>query len=192
MINILIKLKQVVNWLLWVRKSNITIKRSVVYGGGKIQRGVKARIEGEILIGKFVTINSHGVDSIRGTQIFVSKGALLKIGDHSGVTATAINCTCGIVIGNNVKIGAGSLLFDNDFHSTDWRDRINDGSDTSKIGKSPITIDDNVFIGARSIICKGVHIGEHSVIAAGSVISKDIPANCIAGGNPCKVIRQIE
>ena len=46
-----------------------------------------------------------------------------------------------------------------------------------------------MFVGARSIILKGVTIGEHSIIAAGSVVTTDIPADCIAGGNPCKVIK---
>ena len=56
----------------------------------------------------------------------------------------------------------------------------------------PIEIDDDVLIGAYSIILKGVHIGARSVIGAGSVVTKDIPADCIAVGNPCKVIRKIE
>ena len=56
---------------------------------------------------------------------------------------------------------------------------------------APIVIEDDVWIGARSIILKGVHIGARSIIAAGSVVTKDIPSDVIAGGNPCKVIREI-
>lgn len=55
----------------------------------------------------------------------------------------------------------------------------------------PVTIQDNVWIGAGSIICPGVTIGENSVIGAGSVVVKDIPANSVAVGNPCKVLRTI-
>ena len=114
------------------------------------------------------------------------------MGDHAGFTSTAINCTVGITLGNHVKIGAGCLLLDFDYHSADWRDRLNDGGDKSVIKASPIVIEDHVFIGARSIISKGVHIGEHTVIAAGSIVVSDIPANCLAGGNPCKVIKQFD
>lgn len=185
------RIKFVLNWLIWVYKSNRLLRSAVVSGGGKIRYGVKVRIEGTIDIGKGVCINNHGIDSIKGTQIFVSKGATLKMDDFSGITATSINCTTGIFLGKHVKIGAGSLLFDSDFHSTDWRDRINDGKDSSVIKQAPITIDDHVFVGARSIICKGVRIGEHTVIAAGSVVVGDIPANCLAGGNPCKVIKEL-
>ena len=92
----------------------------------------------------------------------------------------------------NVNIGAGCLILDSNMHSTDWRvraDRKNDRPE--KAAKAPVIIEDNVFIGARSIINKGVTIGRCSMVAAGSVVVKDIPANCIAGGNPCKVIKYI-
>ena len=55
----------------------------------------------------------------------------------------------------------------------------------------PVTIEDNCWIGAGATICPGVHIGENSVIGAGSVVVYDIPANSVAAGNPCKVIREI-
>ena len=54
-----------------------------------------------------------------------------------------------------------------------------------------VTIGNNCWIGAGSVICPGVTIGENTVIGAGSVVTKDIPANCVAAGNPCKVIREI-
>lgn len=56
---------------------------------------------------------------------------------------------------------------------------------------APVSIEDNVWIGANVTICPGVTIGENSVIGAGSVVIHDIPANCIAVGNPCKVLREI-
>lgn len=54
-----------------------------------------------------------------------------------------------------------------------------------------VTIGNNCWIGANSVICPGVTIGDNTVIGAGSVVTKDIPANCVAAGNPCKVIRPI-
>jgi maltose O-acetyltransferase len=55
----------------------------------------------------------------------------------------------------------------------------------------PITIGDDVWIGGSTVICPGVTIGDRSVIGAGSVVTKDIPADVIAAGNPCRVIRAI-
>ena len=57
---------------------------------------------------------------------------------------------------------------------------------------APIEIEDDVWVGAHSIILKGVTIGARSIIGAGSVVTKSIPADCVAAGNPCKVIKQYE
>jgi maltose O-acetyltransferase len=55
----------------------------------------------------------------------------------------------------------------------------------------PVTIGDNVWIGGGAIICPGVTIGDNTTIGAGSVVTKSIPANVVAAGNPCKVIRAL-
>lgn len=55
----------------------------------------------------------------------------------------------------------------------------------------PVTIGDNVWIGGNSVICPGVTIGDNTVIGAGSVVTKDIPSNVVAAGNPCRVIREV-
>lgn len=79
------------------------------------------------------------------------------------------------------------MIFDTNFHNTDWRVRRTP-EDIKTAKTAPISIGDDCFIGARCIICKGVKIGARSIIAAGSVVVSDIPEDCIAGGNPCKVI----
>lgn len=56
---------------------------------------------------------------------------------------------------------------------------------------APVTIEDDVFIGMNCVILKGVTIGARSIIAAGSVVTKSIPADCVAGGNPAKVIKRL-
>lgn len=132
-----------------------------------------------------------GIDNTR-SKIYVNEGASLKIGDYSGMTSTIINCFDSITIGNHVNIGGGCTIMDTNFHSTDWKKREDREEDVADAKTAPVVIEDYVFIGARSIICKGVRIGEHSIIAAGSVVVKDIPANCIAGGNPCKIIKCFE
>jgi len=59
-------------------------------------------------------------------------------------------------------------------------------------GSEPVTIGNNVWLGDSSIICKGVAIGDNSIIGAGSVVTSDIPANVIAAGNPAEVIRKLD
>lgn len=80
---------------------------------------------------------------------------------------------------------------DTNFHSTNWEIRMDRKKDIINAKTAPVKIDDFVFIGARSIICKGVHIGEKSLVAAGSVVVKDIPAGELWGGNPAKFIKKI-
>lgn len=148
-------------------------------------------IEGTLLIGKNVLIYGTGIDSLTNSHIRVRNGACLSIGDNTGMRQTSIVCCSAITIGNNVRVGAGCLIMDSNFHSLDYIKRRDWTTDAKNVKKEPVTICDDVFIGARSIICKGVTIGARSIIAAGSVVVKDIPEDCIAGGNPCKVIKRI-
>lgn len=95
-----------------------------------------------------------------------------------------------ITIGKQVNIGAGTMIFDTDFHSLSWEDRA-DGTDIEKKVSKPVVIHDLVFIGADCIILKGVEIGEKSIIGAGSVVSRDVPAGEIWAGNPAQFIKRI-
>ena len=126
------------------------------------------------------------------SKIDVRGGGKLIIGKQVGISNTVIQCHEEIVIGNYVNIGDGCLIMDTNFHSTDWRERADRTLDTKRKKSAPIVIGDYVFIGARAIICKGVTIGEKSIIAAGSVVIKDVPPNVIVGGNPCRIIKAIE
>ena len=124
------------------------------------------------------------------TALFADKNASLIIGDNVGISGSCIWAHEKITIGNNVKIGADSIVVDSDCHSLDCITRNSILDQTEKKNK-PIVIGDDVLIGARSIILKGVNIGARSIIGAGSVVTKSIPEDCIAAGNPCKIIRYI-
>lgn len=93
-----------------------------------------------------------------------------------------------ITIGNNVLIGPNVTL-SSATHNVDYHIRNKD--DEMDIMGAPIVIEDYVWIGANVVVLPGVTIGKHSVIAAGSVVTKDIPADCIAGGVPAKVIKKL-
>lgn len=123
---------------------------------------------------------------------FVDKGAKLVIGNHLGISQAAIVCLKKITIGDHVTIGGGVCIYDTDFHSLDPHLRANPTTDSANKTMKPVTIENNVFIGAHSLILKGVTIGENSVIGAGSVITRSVPANQIWAGNPAKFIRNLE
>ena len=90
-----------------------------------------------------------------------------------------------------MKIGSGCVILDTDSHSLDFNNRKIPKVDFANNNRKAIVIEDDVLIGTNSIVLKGVTIGARSIIGAGSVVAKDIPADCIAAGNPCKVIKQI-
>lgn len=129
--------------------------------------------------------------NIKGS-IRVNKDASLIIGDNVGISSACIWVHKSICIGNNVKIGGDCILIDSDCHSLNYLDRRNDYDDLVNKEDKEIVIEDDVLIGARCIVLKGVHIGSRSIIGAGSVVTKDIPSDCIAAGNPCKVIKTVE
>lgn len=126
------------------------------------------------------------------SKIFVYKDAELQIGDNSGTNNITILCKDKIVIGNYVNIGNSTYIYDSNFHSLDWKKRENRVEDVNNAKNAPIHIGDYVFIGARCIIGKGVTIGNKSIVAAGSVVTRDIPAGEIWGGNPAKFIKFID
>lgn len=162
----------------------------ILLGGIKLNINKKSNVS----IGKSVICLGHGYTTECGlySKIVVEKNASLRIGDKTGMSTCSLYCSKEISIGNCVKIGAGCKIMDTNFHALKWEERLDKSSDKKNRKCLPICIKDNVFIGTRCIICKGVTIGANSIIAAGSVVVKDIPANCIAGGNPCKVIKFIE
>lgn len=160
--------------------------------GGCVQtKGLMFDVYGSFIFGNNLIINTIGVDIFTNSHIVVCQNAILSIGSNSGITSTAIYCAEKIEIGNYVNIGAGCLVMDTNFHSTNWEIRMDREKDIINAKTAPVKIDDFVFIGARSIICKGVHIGEKSLVAAGSVVVKDIPAGELWGGNPAKFIKKI-
>jgi len=116
--------------------------------------------------------------------------AKILIGDRVGISGGTLCARQLIEIGSGTLIGANTYIFDHDFHAIDPIARATD--DYSSVRSAPVRIGSNVFIGTRSIILKGVTIGDNSVIGAGSVVTQSIPCNVVAAGNPCTVRCQLK
>ena len=150
--------------------------------------------KGSIEIGENVLINSNYFYNPIGGQTFtsivVAKKAKLQIGNNVGLSNCAIFCSKEIIIEDFVLIGGDCKIYDTDFHSIYAADRKR----IPEIGikTAPVIIRSGAFLGASSTILKGVTIGENAVIAAKSLVSKNVPANEIWGGNPIKFIKKIE
>ena len=140
---------------------------------------------------KFYGYTLIGID-FGCSKLFVQPGAELKIGNYSGFSNILLHCYNRIEIGDHVNIGSRTIIFDTNFHSTNWEDRGDRKTEILNAKTAPIYIGNYVFIGARCIIGKGVKIGDKSIVAAGSVVTCDIPAGEIWGGNPARFIKKID
>ncbi len=107
-------------------------------------------------------------------------GARVEIGAHTYLNRrTEITCHERVSIGEHCAIAWDVSIMDTDAHTFSGQPHT-----------APVTIGDHVWIGARAVILKGVTIGEGAVVAAGSVVTKDVPPGVLVGGNPARVIRE--
>jgi len=116
--------------------------------------------------------------------------AQISIGDgtwiNNGFSGIAEHTS--ITIGRRVFVGTSVEIFDSDFHGIHIDDRGRSIAEWAR----PVVVEDDVFLGSNVKVLKGVTIGRGSVIACGSVVTKDIPPGVVAGGNPARVIRAID
>lgn len=137
------------------------------------------RNAGRVILGAHVRIWSD----IEQTKIFVSKGAVLRVGAESCINGAHISVSTGMEIGQNVHIGPNVVIMDDDFHEV--------GSHGSPGKSGSIFIGDNVWIAMGAMVLKGVTIGEGAVVAAGAVVTKDVPPYTLVAGVPAKAIRSL-
>tara|TARA_E500000331_G_scaffold123539_1_gene121047 strand:+ start:13663 stop:14286 length:624 start_codon:yes stop_codon:yes gene_type:complete len=116
------------------------------------------------------------------------ENATITIGNNVRISGTTICAFKSIVIGDRCVIGADVIIADTDFHSMNSNIRSSK-NDSNNAEASPVIINNDVFIGANSIILKGVNIGSNTIIGAGSVVTKSFPKNSVIGGNPAVLIK---
>lgn len=152
--------------------------------------------KGQISVGRGVRINSSPTSNPIGggerTFIQVLDSGVLNIDDGVRMSNVAITVAKNVTIGKDTYIGAGVAIFDTDFHPLGYLDRINGIDGQIKTNVEKIAIGKGVFVGTRSVILKGVTIGDEAVIGAGSIVTKSIAAREIWAGNPAKKIGSIE
>lgn len=147
-----------------------------------------------IRIGTNVQINNKMSENLAGivnrTVLAADRaGAEILIGDHVGISGAVLFCSSRITVEDYVKIGAGARVYDTDFHPIHWLDRrLNlPGAATTK----PVRICRDAWIGANAMVLKGVTIGERSIVAAGAVVTSDVPPDSLVAGVPARVLRTL-
>ncbi len=164
------------------KNSKIIMRNDAKLEMGKVW-GREPKNISDVSIGSNSILEITGyVTAFHGTTLSVQGGGHLTLGNCLINNKCSIMCHKEISIGNGTDIAAGVLVQDYDGHVL-----LPNSRETSV---APIHIGDNVWIGANSIILKGVTIGNGAVIAAGSIVTKDIPPKCLAAGVPARVIRE--
>ena len=176
---------------LYLRSNGVRLGKACLSNGVP---ELELSISGQLTIGEDLQMQNGPHYNMIGRQqkcyLVVGKGAVLTIGDHVGLSGTAIVCHDRVSIGDHTLIGMNCVIYDTDFHNLDYRERAVIHEDYSTAATRPVAIGNNVFIGAHSTILKGVSIGDRAIIAAGSVVTNNIPAGEIWGGNPARFIRK--
>ncbi|MFN9710141.1 MAG: DapH/DapD/GlmU-related protein [Bacteroidota bacterium] len=163
-----------------------------IFGALHKHQPVLFKGRGEIYFGHCVEVGVFNSPLFYNTTAYLevrNENARIKIGNHVKINNNfCLICDkTEIIIGNKVLIGFNVTIIDSDFHSL-----IPEERQGTKYACCAVNISDNVFIGSDVKIFKGVSIGENTVIAAGSVVTKSFGSNLVVGGNPARQISEIK
>lgn len=137
--------------------------------------------QGEIHIGDRVRISAGHLP----VELAAISGGILTIGDRSFINSGVSICAVkSVTIGENCAIGNMSLIMDSDFHTP--------GDHKIWPEARPVVLEDDVWLGARVTVLKGVTIGRGAVVAAGAVVTKDVAPRTVVGGVPARLIRHLD
>jgi acetyltransferase-like isoleucine patch superfamily enzyme len=141
------------------------------------------------------------VSCYSGCSFALGPQGTCSVGDFSLLNGALIMAQERITIGSYCLISWNVGIADSDFHPLDPAQRridaralapyLADRPERPPLKTSPVTIRDNVWIGMHAVILKGVEIGENSVVAAGAVVTRSIPANVVVAGNPATIVREL-
>jgi len=174
------------------------IPANVEFGEGfycetaQVFRFLRNRRSGAVTFGKHVSCYA-------GCSFSIGANGHVVVGDFTLLNGAIIMAEEGIEIGSHCLISWNVGIADSDFHPLEPAQRLIDAHALApffkdrpprpKIKTAPVKLADNVWIGMNAVILKGVTIGENSVVAAGSVVTKSVPANTVVAGNPAVAVK---
>jgi len=148
---------------------------------------------GSLVLGDHTAIISRPQSNLVGisqTTTFQTIGeGTIQIASHAGLSGTVISARQSIAIGHRATVGANARIYDHNFHSLDPENRKDPQKDQKDVRSQPVSIGDDVFIGANAMILKGSSIGDRCIIGAGAVVAgMTIPDDSIVVGNPGRIV----
>lgn len=167
-------------------KNFVTLEQGATLGWRRIVRRPGCKM----------TVGSNSM--VSATISFDRDNAMVTIGERTFIGASHIVCASLVTIGDDVLISWGCTIVDHNSHSLVWEEREDDvinwkngRKDWQHVKISPVHIGNKAWLGFNSIILKGVTIGEGAIVAAGSVVTKDVPPFTIVAGNPARIVRKL-
>lgn len=187
-------------WSLLSRKKNLDINPSVhLHRQFSLRFMVEPDSRLYLKVGERTMMNAQ--------IIFESRNGVVQIGKRSYIgSGTQIICRNKITIGDDVTIAWGVMIYDHNSHSLDWRQRAKvveqfyvsygasrcyEDLDWTDVTSAPISIGDRAWIGFDAVILKGVNVGEGAIIAARSVVTRDVEPYTVVAGNPAVVVKRL-
>lgn len=150
------------------------------------ERMLRNKMTGSFFLANEAILKVDAFDVYAGCRINVNQGAKLTLGSGYMNFDCVIDCFSSITIGHDVVISERVAIRDSDNH---YIILAGGGMADNQCVTKPIVINDHVWIGLNVIVLKGVTIGEGAIVAAGSVVNKDVPPHCMVAGVPAKVIK---
>lgn len=150
--------------------------------------GARIRLGSNVAISNTINENLAGI-AHRTVLAAIGEKAELVIGNSVGISGAILYCTCNITIEDYVNIGIGAKVYDTDFHPIGALARR--AHDESQIKNAPVRICQDAWLGAESMVLKGVTIGARSIVAARAVVVKNVPEDCIVAGVPAKIVARL-
>lgn len=174
--------------------ANVEFREGFYCESAQVFRQLKSNAPAAVRIGNHVSVYA-------GCSFAVGPNGSCAIGDFTLLNGALIMAEEQISVGSHCLISWNVGIADSDFHPLEPAQRLIDSQALApffkdrpprpKLTTAPVKISDNVWIGMNAVILKGVTIGENSVVAAGSVVTKSVAANVVVAGNPAQVVRQL-
>lgn len=152
---------------------------------------LRNKMVGSLYLAQGATLEADAFDVYAGSRINVNSGAKLSLGSGYMNYDCVIDCFSSITIGRGVVISERVVIRDSDNHAitSTVNEVMGETKGDEKPTVAPIVIQDHVWLGMNAIVLKGVTIGEGAIVAAGSVVTKDVPSHCLVAGVPAKVVK---
>ena len=172
--------------------ANVRVGPDSVLTGAHAFKRFRSRRDPALVVGAHCTMD--------GVHFALGEEGVIEIGDYCYFTNAVLLCELALRVGSYVVIGWNATLADTDFHPVGPAERVADAVACSPLGRgrprpplvrSPVVLEDDVWVGPNATILKGVRVGAGAFIEAGALVTRDVPPRARVVGNPARVVGEV-